>query len=153
MSNETQIPVESLYAFDFPLHQDPNQDRTPGTFGCVGPILLHRRWEQAKRSDFLVERRVLHRPLVDWFTFDLMRLTEEAEQKLSEYYGPSADVCVRDSIGEDGKLDSIFVVARVLMTSDEALSIMDRLDEDWWLNQSARAGGRIHIAFEHRKDT
>lgn len=61
--------------------------------------------------------------------------------------------CVRDSIGEDGKLDSIFVVARVLMTSDEALSIMDRLDEDWWLYQSARASGRIHIAFEHRKDT
>lgn len=81
-------------------------------------------------------------------------LIEEAKQKLQDAFGPTAEIYTKLSIdpSEPKAAPITFVVARVSMSTAQSSAIMDRLDEEWWLDQLDRAEGKVNITFEHRAD-
>lgn len=81
-------------------------------------------------------------------------LIEEAKQKLQDAFGSTAEIYTKLSIdpSEPKAAPITFVVARVSMSTAQSSAIMDRLDEEWWLDQLDRAEGKVNITFEHRAD-
>lgn len=81
-------------------------------------------------------------------------LIKEARQRLQDAFGPDAEIYTKLSIdpSEPKAAPITFVVARVRMSATQSSAIMDRLDEEWWLDQLDRAEGKVNITFEHRAD-
>ncbi len=83
-----------------------------------------------------------------------VELIEEARIRLNQAFGPSAEIAVKTSVdpNEPEGTPITFVVARIDMEPAEAGAILDRLDDDWWLDQLPRAEGRVNISYEHRRN-
>lgn len=80
--------------------------------------------------------------VADFPRLPLDGLVEEAKVRLAGAF-PGAEIVTRQ---EDGLL---WVVARVRgMKAKALIRAMDKLDNDWWLDQMERAGGRMQITFE-----
>lgn len=81
-------------------------------------------------------------------------LIQEASHKLRDAFGPQAEIYTKLSIDpSEPKADPItFVVARASLSPAQSSAILDRLDEEWWLDQFNRAEGKVNITFEHRAD-
>ena len=87
----------------------------------------------------------------DGLSPDQQALVEEARQRLSAAFGAAAVIRVHRSNdpAEPEAAPITFVTATVKMEPDQAMAIMDRLDDEWWLDQLPRAEGRVNISFEH----
>jgi hypothetical protein len=76
----------------------------------------------------------------------LFELLEEAYDKIKEYYGPDTHAFLEITPDYEGEgLRELFVRIETSLPVKEALSILDRLDEEWWFDASARAQGRMNI--------
>jgi len=79
----------------------------------------------------------------------LVPLLVEAHAKVAEYFGPSPDVVLEVVSDPEAENDrELFAFIRTTLPSDEALSKLDRLDQEWWLEASFRARCRLNIDVE-----
>jgi hypothetical protein len=81
----------------------------------------------------------------------LAPLLLEAYNKIAKHYGPSPQVVlevVTDPEATDDR--ELFVFIRTNLPPDEALSKLDQLDKEWWLDEADRAKGKlcIHVEFQ-----
>lgn len=81
-------------------------------------------------------------------------LIEEAKERLRQAFGPDAEIYTKLSIdpSEPNAAPITFVVARVKVSPAQSSAIMDRVDEEWWLDQFGRAEGKVNITIEHRAE-
>ena len=80
----------------------------------------------------------------------LLPLLVEAYDKIVECFGPHPEVIlevVTDPEAMDGR--SLFAFIQTSLSPEEALSKLDRLDQEWWLDSSARSENSlcIHVEF------
>ena len=81
----------------------------------------------------------------------LVGLLNEAVPKLREHFGADAMVQLEVFRDPDNGADAE-VFARILTDrpSEEALSALDRFDEDWWFDASTRAKCLLNFALRYR---
>ncbi|HXF05947.1 MAG TPA: hypothetical protein VNM72_11105 [Blastocatellia bacterium] len=79
----------------------------------------------------------------------LVPLLREAHGKIAEYFGPSPDVVLEVVTDPEAENDrELFAFIRISLPPDEALSKLDRLDQEWWLDASDRAENQLCIDVE-----
>ncbi|NUO80825.1 hypothetical protein HUU05_12155 [candidate division KSB1 bacterium] len=80
----------------------------------------------------------------------LVSLLKEARERIDNYFGGHNDV-VLEVIAEPNALDDheLFAFVQTDLPHKDALARLERLDEDWWLDASVRAQGKlcIHVKF------
>lgn len=80
----------------------------------------------------------------------LVPLLEEAHGKIAEFFG-SFEI-VLEVVTDPEAIDDheLFAFIRTTLPPDEALSKLNRLDQEWWLDAADRAEGKlcIHVEFE-----
>ena len=76
----------------------------------------------------------------------LFELLEEAHDKIKEYYDEDTHAFLEITSDYEGEgFRELFVRIETSLPVKEALSILDRFDEEWWFDASARAQGRMNI--------
>ncbi len=81
----------------------------------------------------------------------LFPLLVEAHGKIAEYFEPSTKPIlevIADPESEDSQ--ELFVLILTHDTPEEALSRLDRLDQEWWLDVLPQARGKMTIDVEYR---
>lgn len=81
----------------------------------------------------------------------LLPLLVEAHRKIAEYFDPSAKSIlevITDLESEGGR--ELFVLVPTHDTPEEALSRLERLDQEWWLDVLPQARGKMTIDVEYR---
>jgi hypothetical protein len=79
----------------------------------------------------------------------LVPLLEEAHEKIAQYFGPSSEVMLEVVTDPEAMDDrELFAFIRTTLPPDEALSNLDRLDQEWWLDAGDRAEGNLCIDVE-----
>lgn len=81
----------------------------------------------------------------------LLPLLVEAHEKVTEYFEPSTKPileAITDPEAEDSQ--ELFVLIPTHDTPEEALSRLDRLDQEWWLDVLPQARGKMTIDVEYR---
>ena len=80
---------------------------------------------------------------------DLFGLLREARQKIREYFGSDAEVQL-DLMADPDDRSSREMFLRIIskLRTKDALRILDRLDEEWWLNASLASQGNMNITVE-----
>jgi hypothetical protein len=80
----------------------------------------------------------------------LVPLLEEVHEKIAQYFGPTSEV-VLEVVTDPEAVDDreLFAFIRTSLPPDEALGKLDRLDQEWWLDESDRAENNlcIHVEF------
>ncbi len=80
----------------------------------------------------------------------LLPLLVEAHEKIAEYFEPSTKPIlevITDPESEDGR--ELFVLVPTHDTPEEALSRLERLDQEWWLDVLPQALGKMTIDVEY----
>jgi hypothetical protein len=80
----------------------------------------------------------------------LIGVLVEAYSHLSKYFGPDPRVAleiVSDPEADDGR-DQLFAYILTSLPVDEALVRLDRLDEEWFLDQLDQVGGLFNFNLE-----
>lgn len=80
----------------------------------------------------------------------LLPLLVEAHRKIAEYFDPSAKSIlevITDPESEDGR--ELFVLVPTHDTPEEALSRLERLDQEWWLDVLPQTLGKMTIDVEY----
>lgn len=81
----------------------------------------------------------------------LVPLLEEAYGKIAEYFETFSSVVLEVITEPEAENDrELFAFIRTGLPVDEALARLERFDEEWWLEASDRAQGKlcIHVEFE-----
>ena len=80
---------------------------------------------------------------------DLFGLLRQARQKIREYFGSDAEVQL-DLMADPDDRSSRELFLRIIskLRTKDALRILDRLDEEWWLNASLASQGNMNITVE-----
>ncbi len=80
---------------------------------------------------------------------DLVGLLHEARQKIREYFGSDAKFQLDLTADPDDRSSrELFVRIISNLRTKEALRILDRLDEEWWLDASGASHGNMNITVE-----
>ena len=80
---------------------------------------------------------------------DLFGLLHEARGKIREYFGSDAKVQLDLTADPDDRSShELFVRIISKLRTKEALHILDRLDEEWWLDASLASHGNMNITVE-----
>jgi hypothetical protein len=80
---------------------------------------------------------------------DLFGLLHEAREKIREYFGSDAKVQLDLTADPDDRSShELFVRIISKLRTKEALHILDRLDEEWWLDASLASHGNMNITVE-----
>lgn len=80
----------------------------------------------------------------------LVSLLKEARERIDDYFGSRNDVVLEVIIEPDALDDhELFAFVQTDLPHKDALARLERLDEDWWLDASDRAQGKlcIHVEF------
>lgn len=80
----------------------------------------------------------------------LVSLLREARARIDEYFGSHNDVVLEVVTEADAEDDrELFAFVQTDLPHQEALARLEQLDEDWWLDASDRAQGKlcIHVEF------
>ena len=76
----------------------------------------------------------------------LVDLLKDARQKISEYFGdefiPRLEISY---IPESNILDELWVLIPTKLPVSQALDMLDRFDEEWWLDASEQAHCKMNI--------
>lgn len=80
----------------------------------------------------------------------LISLLKEARARIDEYFGSHNDVVlevVTEPEADDDR--ELFAFVQTDLPHQEALARLEQLDEDWWLDASDRAQGKLcmHVEF------
>jgi hypothetical protein len=79
----------------------------------------------------------------------LVEVLLEAHVYLQKYFGPDPQVTLRVvSDPEAESTDELFAYIRTSLPVDEALARLDKLDEDWFLDQLDRVNGQLNFNLE-----
>jgi len=79
----------------------------------------------------------------------LVEVLLEARLYLQKYFGPAPQVTLE--VVSDPEVEGVEELFAYILTSlpvDEALARLDRLDEEWFLDQLDRVGGRFNFNLE-----
>ena len=80
---------------------------------------------------------------------DLFALLHETRQKIREYFGSDAKAQLDlTSDPDDRSSRELFLRIISKLRTKDALRILDRLDEEWWLNASLASQGNMNITVE-----
>jgi len=80
---------------------------------------------------------------------DLFGLLRQARQKIREYFGSDAEVQLDLTADPDDRSSrELFLRIISKLRTKDALRILDRLDEEWWLNASLASQGNMNITVE-----
>lgn len=80
----------------------------------------------------------------------LISLLKEANRKIKSQFGYDTAIALEvftDPDSDDGQ--KLFALIFTALSADEALERLERLDQEWWLDASARAKGRLNIDVEY----
>jgi len=104
---------------------------------------LHQLEEMYSLRNAVAVRRFLH-------TYpQLVEVLLEARLYLQKYFGPAPQVTLE--VVSDPEVEGVEELFAYILTSlpvDEALARLDRLDEEWFLDQLDRVGGRFNFNLE-----
>jgi len=104
---------------------------------------LHQLEEMYSLRNAAAVRRFLH-------TYpQLVEVLLEARLYLQKYFGPAPQVTLE--VVSDPEVEGVEELFAYILTSlpvDEALARLDRLDEEWFLDQLDRVGGRFNFNLE-----
>ena len=79
----------------------------------------------------------------------LIELLLEAHVYLQEYFGPDPQVTLEVvSDPEAESMDELFAYILTSLPVDEALARLDKLDEEWFLDQLDRVDGQLNFNLE-----
>ena len=81
----------------------------------------------------------------------LEKLLLETHGKIREYFGPGTPVALEvftdyESSGEDQ--GPLFAIIQTNLTYCEASGLLDRLDEEWWLDALPRGEGNLIVSMD-----
>jgi len=79
----------------------------------------------------------------------LVKVLLEARLYLQKYFGPAPQVTLE--VVSDPEVEGVEELFAYILTSlpvDEALARLDKLDEEWFLDQLDRVGGRFNFNLE-----
>ncbi|MBC7233979.1 MAG: hypothetical protein H5T68_12145 [Chloroflexi bacterium] len=80
----------------------------------------------------------------------LAPLLLEAYGKIAEYFGPRTDVVLEVvSDPEAANYRELFILVRTSLTPSEALTLLERFDQEWWLDASEKARCMLNIDVEY----
>lgn len=80
----------------------------------------------------------------------LISLLEEIPNKVYQYYGNTQKISLEVFYEPDFPQSSeLWVSVLTELSAEEARSIMDRLDEDWWLENIDRANCKLNIGIDY----
>lgn len=107
-------------------------------------------------AQYLMDRKIKSIPkrqaLVDDFLAEhkfLVLIINEALVKIEKYFGDGQKLVLEISIDpEDGSPDLLLLI-QTEKKAVEALPILDKFDEEWWLDNSERAKGLLTIKMEY----
>ncbi len=104
---------------------------------------LHRLEEIYSLRDAATVRRFLH------VCPQLVEVLLEARVHLQKYFGPDPQVTLEViSDPEAESIDELFAYIHTSLPVDEALARLDRLDEEWFLDQLDRIDGQFNFNLE-----
>jgi hypothetical protein len=104
---------------------------------------LHQLEEIYSLRDAATVRRFLHT------CPQLVEVLLEAHGYLQEYFGPDPQVVLEVvSDPEAESVDELFAYILTSLPADEALARLDRLDEEWFLDQLDRVDGLFNFNLE-----
>jgi hypothetical protein len=80
----------------------------------------------------------------------LVPLLLEAYGKIAKYFGPSPNVVLEVvSDPEAANHRELFILVRTSLTPSEALTRLERFDQEWWLNASEKARCMLNVDVEY----
>lgn len=80
----------------------------------------------------------------------LMSLLEEIPSKIYQYYGNNQKISLKVFYEPDfPKSSKLWVSVLTKLPAEEARSIMDNLDKDWWLENIDRANYKLNIGIDY----
>jgi len=80
----------------------------------------------------------------------LAPLLLEAYGKIAEYFGPRTDVVLEVvSDPEAANHRELFILVRTGLTPSEALTLLERFDQEWWLDASEKARCMLNVDVEY----
>lgn len=80
----------------------------------------------------------------------LLKLLEEIPAQIRKYFGKSQELILQFFWNpEDPMWHQIHVLVPTKLSVDEAFSAMEKFDEDWWLDNFARADMKLQILKEY----
>jgi hypothetical protein len=81
----------------------------------------------------------------------LIPILIEASRQIPGYFPSDISLALELLVGpEDPEDRSLFLAVRTRQNSADALASLDRLDEEWWVEQSYQTDGALTITIEHR---
>lgn len=81
----------------------------------------------------------------------LVPLLVEAYSKITDYFEASPEVVLEVITDPEAANDhELFAFIRTSLPPDEAMSRLDQLDKEWWLDVADRAEGKLCIHIEFR---
>jgi hypothetical protein len=79
----------------------------------------------------------------------LVPLLEEVRGQIAQYFGLTPEVILEVVTDPEAENDlDLFAFIRTSLPPDEALSKLDRLDQEWWLDRVDHAEGKLCIDVE-----
>lgn len=80
----------------------------------------------------------------------LIPLLEEIPNKIYEYYGNDQEISLELLYEPDFPLSSkLWVTVLTKKSAEDARSIMDKIDNDWWLENIDRANCKLNIGIDY----
>jgi hypothetical protein len=79
----------------------------------------------------------------------LARFVEEVADHMMDYFR-NAEVVVERFVDPEATtpVPLLFVVAKVVMSPDDAMGLLDRFDDEWWLDNKSRGAGIVRVSVD-----
>lgn len=80
----------------------------------------------------------------------LLMLLDEAQKKIKEVFGANTEIALE--VFSDPESDvgpKLFALIYTVLPVDQALAQLEHLDQEWWLDASARANGLLNFDVEY----
>lgn len=81
--------------------------------------------------------------------FFLTPLLLQANDKIREFFGPSGVALEVSTDPDDGNFQELWARIETNSAPEEALSILTRFDDEWWLDASASSQNLLNIKLEY----
>jgi len=78
----------------------------------------------------------------------LVKILKEAHKNIETIFGASVNLCLKLCADPEEDFEELFVVIKSTHNSEEALHLLSKLDESWFLKVVDSTRGKLNITVE-----
>jgi hypothetical protein len=79
----------------------------------------------------------------------LLPLLKESAQEIRKRFGQETALVLRMSVNPDGEDRELFINIQTPLPFAEAFPLLERIDEEWWLDNASKANGKLELILEY----